>query len=484
MDAAICPSVAIGTSSATLARFGHEHFGQCRFGDKRLTARAVAAADTLMRHPGGTLPAKLPRAQLCGFYDFANNVKVNHDNVLAGHCQRTRGLMQQCAGAAAAGGGTVLIIHDTTEGDYSGLNIADLGPIGGSAGRHRGLLIHSVLAMDYQRREALGLLGQVLQIRRKVDKHESVSASRAHPLRESRLWPKGVEVVGRPPLGAMWVNLMDRGGDTFESLDRQQSLGQFYLVRSCASRNVCVTDAAGRTRRRKLHSWARRLPTLGERTVAVAANVHQLARSAHVRVAAGAVQLQVPHVKYGEHGRVPLDAWVIHVREVDAPAGQTPLEWILLSNVPTTTRQQAWERVDWYECRPMIEEYHKAQKTGCGMEQLQFTTRKALEVTIAMLSVVAVQLLRLRDLSRQQDDDRPASDVVDQPYIEALSLWRWKQAKLDLSAKEFLYALARLGGHLGRTADRLPGWLVLWRGWTELQRLVEGMLLGRLNRSG
>ena len=26
------------------------------------------------------------------------------------------------------------------------------------------------------------------------------------------------------------------------------------------------------------------------------------------------------------------------------------------------------------------------------------------------------------------------------------------------------------------------GWLVLWRGWSELQRLVEGMLLGRIKR--
>jgi hypothetical protein len=90
-----------------------------------------------------------------------------------------------------------------------------------------------------------------------------------------------------------------------------------------------------------------------------------------VRVAAGPVQLQVPHVKYGEHGREPLAAWVIHVREIDPPAGQEPLEWILLSNVPTATRQQAWERVNWYECRPIIEEYHKAQKTGCGMERPQ-----------------------------------------------------------------------------------------------------------------
>src|SRR5258708_29046865 len=107
MDAGICPTSALDASSS----FGQEHFGGCIFGDKRLTARAVVTADAMMRHPGGTLPGKLPKAELCGFYDFANNKKVNHDNVLAAHFQRTRGLMEQCPG-------TVLIIHATTEPAY------------------------------------------------------------------------------------------------------------------------------------------------------------------------------------------------------------------------------------------------------------------------------------------------------------------------------------------------------------------------------
>ena len=470
MDAGICLTLESGAE----ASFGQLHFGGCEFGDKRLTDRAVISGDALMRHPGGTLPQKLPRAELLGFYDFANNAKVNHDNVLACHRQHTRHVMEQCPGV-------VLISHDTTEGDFSGLDIKNLGQIGN--GHNHGLLIHNVLAMDYQKHEALGLVGQVLQARRKVKKKEGVKASREHPQRESRLWAKGVEAVGTPPPGAIWVNMMDRGGDTYESLDRQQQLGQSYLVRSRTNRNVHVKDAIGRTLKRKLHDYARHLPTLGERTVEVSANTNQPARKARVRVAAGAVQLQVPKIKYGEHGTTPLDAWVVHVKELDALAQVTPLEWILLTNRPTTTRAAAWERVDWYECRPMIEEFHKAQKTGCGMELPQFTTRKALEVTIAILSVVAAQLLRLRDLARQKED-RPAREVVDESYIEALSLWRWKQVKMDLSAREFLFALARLGGHLGRAADRLPGWMVLWRGWTELQRLVEGIRLAGLKRCG
>jgi transposase-like protein len=473
MDALVVS--ALEFDSVSTESFGDLHFGTCDFGDKRLTHRAVTTATALMRHPGGTLPSKLSRAQLCGFYDFANNAKVNPENVLAGHYRQTRARMAACEGP-------VLIIHDTTEGDYSGLDIPDLGPIGG-VGHHRGLLIHNVLAMDYSTHSALGLVGQIARVRRSVPRRESVKASREHPLRESRLWTHGVNIVSSPPVGAMWVNLMDRGGDTFESLDLQQSLGQFYLVRSSKNRNVRVTDAAGRKVQRKLHDWARRLPTLCMRTVAVEANANQTARNAVVRIAAGPVQLQVPKVKYGQHGRTPLDAWVIHLKELDPPKGQAPLEWFLLTNVSTKTKTEAAQRVDWYNCRPMIEELHKAQKTGCGMEQIQFTTRRALEVTIAMLSVVAVQLLRLRDLSRQSKD-HPATEVIDEPYIETLCLWRWKQTRANLTAKEFLFALARLGGHLGRSGDHPPGWLVLWRGWMELQRLVEGLLLARIKRSG
>jgi hypothetical protein len=476
MDAAIASApAALGVDGT----FGQEHFGGCALGDKRLTKRAVITADALLRHPDGTLPAKLPVAQLLGFYDFANNPRVTHDKVLAAHVQHTRQLMERC------GDSVVLIIHDTTEADFSSLDIADLGQIGNSYGR--GLLVHNVLAVDLANREALGLVGQIVQARRNVPRTESVTASRTHPQRESRLWPRGVEQVGRPPAGATWVNLMDRGGDSFESLDRQQSLGQFYLVRSRTNRNVRVQDAAGRWIQRKLHTWARKLPPmLSTRTVEVQANgVKQQACTATVRVAAGPVELAVPKIKYGEHGRTPLSAWVIRVWEIDVPAGQAPLEWILLSNAPAATKQQAWERVEWYAQRPMIEEYHKAQKTGCGMERPQFTKRKALEVTIAMLSVVAVQLLRLRDLSRRADADAiPATEVIDQDYVEGLSLWRWKEARMNLSVKEFLYALARKGGHLGRPSDRPPGWLVLWRGWLALQPLVEGLRLARLKRSG
>ena len=40
--------------------------------------------------------------------------------------------------------------------------------------------------------------------------------------------------------------------------------------------------------------------------------------------------------------------------------------------------------------------------------------------------------------------------------------------------------LGRLGGHLGRKGDGLPGVRTLWRGWRDLSLLVAGYRAGRL----
>jgi hypothetical protein len=280
----------------------------------------------------------------------------------------------------------------------------------------------------------------------------------------------------------MIVNVSDRGSDTFEYMESQIKDGRKFCLRSKSSRNIEVSTGEGR-QRAKLHEWARSLPGLGHQTVAVSQNNGQPGREALVRVAAGAVRILPPHAHRGEHGSEPLSVWVVHVRELTPPPGAQALEWIVLTNVPTDGFERACERVAWYRCRGVVEEYHKAQKTGCGIEQLQFTTMAGLKVAVAMISVVATQLLSLRDLSRRADSqDRPATEVVSSDYVEVLTAWRWKQRRTDLSVREFFYAVARMGGHQNRRHDRDPGWLVLWRGWTKLQLMVDGARAVRVKR--
>ena len=43
--------------------------------------------------------------------------------------------------------------------------------------------------------------------------------------------------------------------------------------------------------------------------------------------------------------------------------------------------------------------------------------------------------------------------------------------------------IGRLGGHLGRKRDRMPGVRTLWRGWRDLAILVAGYRAGKADQA-
>jgi hypothetical protein len=451
----------------TVASFGEAHFGEAVLGHKRRTKCLVRIADRIYRHPGGTLPAKLHAPKDYKAMDrLMNRPTVTHAAVLEPHRQRTLERMRETQGL-------VLVLHDTTELDYSGLrSIGDLGPIGG--GLNRGYLCHNSLAFDPRRHEVIGVANQILHRRRHVGRKEGVKAKRERADRESRLWTAGLAAVGPAPIDRDWVHVADRGADTFEFLAQIVAADQGFVVRSHKSR-VIRQGHDPQKPKNDLHTYVRAQPLRGQREIVVSARPGQPERKAKLSVAFAAVLLWPPHVRRGDYVKRPLRVWVVRVYEVNPPKGVKPLEWFLLTNRKVATVEDAWERASWYECRWVIEEYHKAQKTGCAIEDMQFTSSQALEPMIALLSVVAVTLLNLREASRRPDaKDRPATDLVDARYVAVLSAWRYKEVRKDLSVHDFFYALARLGGHQNRKADRRPGWLILWRGWMALQHMLDG----------
>ncbi len=170
----------------------------------------------------------------------------------------------------------------------------------------------------------------------------------------------------------------------------------------------------------------------------------------------------------------------MRVWEAETPKGEEVLEWILLTNVPVTGAAEAAQRVDWYEKRPIIEEYHKGMKTGCRIESMQFDKIERLEPAIAVLSVVTTTLLQLRDAARAPDGDRrAASTILDRIYIDVLRGHYGRRLPAEPSVREFYMHVARLGGHQNRKVDGMPGWLTLWRGWTKLNLMVDGYQVAR-----
>jgi hypothetical protein len=460
---------------------GEAMFGTAELGDRRRTARLVTTFDQLRRHPGSTLPNKLASPpDLKALYRLMHRPEVTHAAIMAPLRAYTLKNIAACQDS-------VLLVHDATELDYSEREpLAEhLGQIGNGHGR--GYICQNVLAVDPQTHSVLGLMDQILHCRDEVPEKETLPEHRSRESRESRLWIQGTRHL---PGDRRLVDVADQGADTFEFLEHESKSGRTFVIRACKCR-IVQGDHDGKGPKQYLSDYVHSLPELGRFTMDVQSqrNADGSFRSARTAaefvVRGGAVLVHPPHAKHGEHGDDPLPLYAVLVTEVHPPKGEKPIEWLLLTNEPVKTFADAWRVTAWYECRWVVEEYHKGMKTGCGIETLQFTAVERLQPAIALLSAVALTLLDLRDASRRADaTTRSATTVIHHDYVGVLTAWRYGAARLDISVHDFYYALARLGGHQNRKHDKRPGWLVLWRGWVKLQAMLDGYLAARRKQCG
>jgi hypothetical protein len=458
-------------------RFVPNYFGEVDLGHASRNRCFRRVAQQISRHPGGTLPDKLSDPNDYIAMDrLMNRPESTHESVLTPHYQRTRAKMQAHAGV-------VLVLHDTTVLDYSKRKTLGLSALGNGHGC--GYLCHNSLAVDPDSRDVFGLLSQILHQRVAVGKKEGVKKKRERQTRESRVWSRAVAACPAAPAGKRWVDVCDRGADLFEFLATEVRLGRQCVVRSMHNRSIRIGHD-GEDKQTLLHDYLRTLPAVG---ATHAKEIYdrglETERTAQLGVSHAAVEILPPHVKKGEYENKPIRAWAVRVWEESSPAKGTKLEWILVCLDPVTNAAQAWEKSDWYACRWMVEEYHKAKKTGCQVEDLQFRTEQALQPMIGLLSVTAVMLLNLRQAARRPDaKERKATEVVAPIYEEVLRGHRYKRPRDEMSVYEFYMAVARLGGHMNRKADGFPGWLTLWRGWQKLESMVAGVEIDRQRQKG
>jgi Transposase Tn5 dimerisation domain len=177
------------------------------------------------------------------------------------------------------------------------------------------------------------------------------------------------------------------------------------------------------------------------------------------------------------HGRDrhrPIKCTAVRVWEATAPDTGERLEWILLCDANVQHFAQAHACALQYSTRWMIEEYHKALKTGLGAERLQLESAERLFAAVAIMSVVALRLLELRERLRRHPDAAAEQAGLHPLELEVL---RVKSGRQLYTVREVALAIGRLGGHLNRKSDGLPGWQTLWHGMNTLHALVEGVLI-------
>jgi hypothetical protein len=438
------------------------NFAAAELGDQRRTRRLVNTAERLAQQPQGSLPAHFSWNPLRAVYRLCNRPEVTHPAVTATHFERTRIAMAQVSAP-------VLILHDTTELNFTTHGaLTGTGPVGDGVGR--GFLQHNSLAIVAETQQVLGLAYQQLTIRTPAPEGET-RTQRLHRDRESQLWGRGIRGVGPAPEGACWVDVADRGADNFEAIQAARDLGHEFLFRACKDRAIIVGTAAEGPKRH-LKSFVRALPAQTHGAVFIPSQGGRPARTAQVQMAAASVWLLVPQLERSVHPDwTPESVWVERIWEPNPPADvEEPLEWILLNSLPAADAEQLHQRCDWYASRPLIEDYHQVEKTGCGEERLRFETAEAMFPMLGVLAIVAVRVLQLRwwGHSGGTAAAKSASTDAEREVLKGLG----HRVK---TARDFVRAVAELGGFLGRKGDQEPGWQTLWRGYQRLQDMVLGL---------
>ncbi len=363
----------------------------------------------------------------------------------------------------------VLLVQDTTDIDLSHRHkISGVGQIGNERGR--GFFVQTVLAVRPGTREVLGCIAQEPFVRIPAPEGEQRYQRRKREERETDVWMRQVQSIGTPEPGSMWVHVGDRGADLFPFFQACQATQTHFLVRAAPNRRVEESEEEITYSLMRARSW----PSQASRPFEVPARHGHQGRQTQLQRAFGQMTLLPPRHE-PRAGKEPLTVWVIRVWEEKAPEGEEPLEWVLLTSVPTTTLEQAWERVDWYGHRWLVEDYHQCLKSGCRIEQRQLQTVDGLIRLLGLLSPLAVRLLQVRALAREEPE-RPASEVIE-PLMLAVLAQRSGHAPATMTVGTFWTEVARLGGYLARSHDGPPGWRTIWKGWLSLQTLLEGVHL-------
>ena len=429
------------------------------FGDVRINKRCKEMLRRVSAEPAKSFPAIADnRGVLKAYYRFLNNPRVNREKILSSHVQET---VRRCRAHQS-----VLVIQDTTTLSFqehprmSGLGFIGTPPQ--SAGY--GMLSHNVCAVTAERHEILGLIHQEVMVRTTVHGDRNDQPKRQLRQRESAKWHHGVKAVQLLlPDHPKIIHVADREADMFFFMRNIIDAGQGFVIRQTRDRE---TDDG------RLETSIANARLLGTMQVDIERNGSRKARTAAVSLRIAPVTIHPPAIvnRVGE----PLAVNLVVVKEEHPPQGTAGLYWVLLTSEPVETLVQCVYVVQHYQARWIIEEFHKALKTGCSIEQRQLTTRHGLENVLGMFSIIAIILLDMRYQARLHEHQKSVSLT---PIQQNILRQKYQNLPELITNHQALRLVAMLGGFLGRTSDGNPGWLTILRGYEKLLTLEQGFLL-------
>jgi hypothetical protein len=455
--------------------WAHEEFDLAMLGDIRHVWRLGTMAAGLASHPAASVAEAYGNDRDVGAaYEFLEHPDIDwRDLADASH----RACARRCARESL-----IIAPVDGTSWTFTDpKRKKGTGPIGSRAQGARGIKAMTAYALS---REGvpLGVLAQALWAR--SDEPNPVSHA-VRPLyeKESRWWTElqaecEAQFVGNAAPPRVWYQ-MDREADQLSVLLRATAPGVLLTVRADHNRVLSAQSTESGHRALKLADVLEHAQEKGEHCVKLARNRTRKPRTARLSVSFADVSL---HLRAQWSHRFIADApiTVVHVREIDAPADDEPIEWVLYTTYRVATLEDALCVVQAYALRWRIERMHYTTKTGAGcLHDSQLRSFGALAKWITLHVAVASRLQHILHRSREEPDV-PADEEFSRDEIEATLLLReaayGKKYPADRtpSLAELVFFIAKLGGYMGSaTSKSRPGIKIFERAFVRVEAAAE-----------
>lgn len=447
--------------------------------DARRDRRVRSYAACRAARPMSSIP------QACGTwaatkaaYRLMSNPDVTPTKILAPHVEQ---LLERARDLKM-----VLAIGDTTTLDFSTRHeMEGIGPLGGSNRGPGGLgMMLQATVVATPEGKLLGVADLDAWARDKEDFGNAAERCKRKPIesKESAKWLRSLAVAQdlATRLGpeVQVVSVFDREGDVYSVLHEAQSQGLDFVVRALHNRKISDDPDFSR-----LWDLVATKP-VGTMRLKINRGKKRSARIATLRICASEVTIKTPPKRpKGESRTGDLKLFAVMATEVPAEDGGriqgTPVQWKILTSLPVHTKEDAERILELYAARWAIEELFRVLKSGCAVEDHQFSTVDRFLKCLAVDAVVAWSVLFLMMEGRE-------SPEVPCTVLFATHQWQaaWAYVNQDPEPPdkpptlgEMVRLIGRLGGHLGRRHDGPPGQQTLWRGLQRLMDLAEMWLM-------
>jgi hypothetical protein len=443
--------------------------------DKRLNKRFAEVLSQLAAHPTASIPAACGgRAEMVAAYRFCENEKTSFEAVLQPHRDATRQRMETQP--------VVILAQDTTEMDLTRpeQQVVGAGPLDGNS--RRGALVHALEAFTPDG-TPLGTVYAAAWVREEEPVCAPLSRAEraAIPIedKESHRWVvtlRQAREEAQHCAATQFVCVADSEADIYEVLaeaTREPSRID-WIVRACQNRAL-LGENGGNPLEKHLREYVLEQPVLFEKMIPVRGRKAKVAcetrgrrqpresRQAKVVVRAARVTLRPP--SRPDRELPPVTVNVVLVNEVNPPAGDEPVEWLLLTSLPIDTVDQVEQILQYYTVRWMIEVYFRVLKSGCRVEERLFEHLDRLTTCLAIYMIVAWRTLYVCRLGRSCPD-------IDCEAVFEPAEWKsvWKVVRRQDPPAEpptlgvVVRMVAQLGGYVNRKRDDPPGPQTIWIG--------------------